>query len=86
MTFAGWYLSERTFSIHSILTPRREAFYWLTFLLTFALRTAPGDLLDEQHAVRYLKSPLIFPAASRTGWDNMITDRLATGPKKASLT
>lgn len=41
--FALWYLAERTLSIHSITTPRREAFYWVTVLLTFALGTAAGD-------------------------------------------
>ncbi|MGD9794117.1 MAG: hypothetical protein AB7V43_11600 [Acidimicrobiia bacterium] len=60
VTFAGWYLSERTLSIHSILTPRREAFYWLTILFTFALGTAAGDLLAEKLDVGYWKSALIF--------------------------
>ena len=48
LTFAAWYASERTLSIHSIFTRRREAFYWLTILFTFALGTAAGDLLQEQ--------------------------------------
>ena len=48
ITFAAWYRSEGTLSIHSILTPRRESFYWLTILFTFALGTAAGDLLQEQ--------------------------------------
>src|SRR5256886_16264111 len=34
--FAGWWASERTLSIHTIFTLRREAFYWLTVLFTFA--------------------------------------------------
>src|SRR6185312_9520664 len=38
--FAAWYASERTLSIHTIFTTRREAFYWLTILFTFALGTA----------------------------------------------
>ncbi|GAB2484368.1 COG4705 family protein [Jatrophihabitans fulvus] len=41
--FGLWYLRERTLSIHSITTPAREAFYWLTVLVTFALGTAAGD-------------------------------------------
>jgi uncharacterized membrane-anchored protein len=41
--FAIWYARERTLSIHSIVTTPREAFYWLTVLVTFALGTAAGD-------------------------------------------
>jgi uncharacterized membrane-anchored protein len=41
--FGVWYLRERTLSIHAITTTRREAFYWLTVLVTFALGTAAGD-------------------------------------------
>jgi uncharacterized membrane-anchored protein len=41
--FGIWYARERTLSIHTIVTPRREAFYWLTVLTTFALGTAAGD-------------------------------------------
>jgi uncharacterized membrane-anchored protein len=48
ITFAAWYRSERTLSIHSIYTRRREAYYWLTILFTFALGTAAGDNLQEQ--------------------------------------
>jgi uncharacterized membrane-anchored protein len=43
VVFAVWYLRERTLSIHSIVTTPREAFYWLTVLVTFALGTAAGD-------------------------------------------
>jgi uncharacterized membrane-anchored protein len=41
--FGVWYARERTLSIHSIVTRPREAFYWLTVLVTFALGTAAGD-------------------------------------------
>ena len=41
--FGVWYARERTLSIHSIVTTPREAFYWLTVLVTFALGTATGD-------------------------------------------
>jgi uncharacterized membrane-anchored protein len=41
--FGVWYARERTLSIHSIVTTPREAFYWLTVLVTFALGTAAGD-------------------------------------------
>jgi uncharacterized membrane-anchored protein len=58
--FAAWYASERTLSIHSIVTTRREAFYWLTILFTFALGTAAGDLAAERLSLGYLNSALIF--------------------------
>lgn len=41
--FGIWYAREHTLSIHSIVTTPREAFYWLTVLVTFALGTAAGD-------------------------------------------
>ena len=41
--FGVWYARERTLSIHSIVTPPRESFYWVTVLVTFALGTAVGD-------------------------------------------
>ena len=43
ISFAAWYLTERTLSIHSITTLRREVFYWITITLAFALGTAFGD-------------------------------------------
>jgi uncharacterized membrane-anchored protein len=43
LVFGVWYARERTLSIHSIVTTPREAFYWLTVLVTFALGTAAGD-------------------------------------------
>ena len=43
VVFAVWYARERTLSIHSIVSTPREAFYWLTVLVTFALGTAVGD-------------------------------------------
>jgi uncharacterized membrane-anchored protein len=58
--FAAWYASEKTLSIHTIVTTKREAFYWLTVLFTFALGTAAGDLTAERLAVGYWKSALLF--------------------------
>jgi uncharacterized membrane-anchored protein len=43
VVFGTWYARERTLSIHTIVTTPREAFYWLTVLVTFALGTAAGD-------------------------------------------
>ena len=48
VTFAVWYMSEKTLSIHTIYTTKREAFYWLAILFTFALGTAAGDLIAER--------------------------------------
>src|ERR1700712_5223512 len=60
LTFLAWYASERTLSIHTIVTSRREAFYWLAILFTFALGTAAGDLVDEQFGLGYLTTALLF--------------------------
>jgi uncharacterized membrane-anchored protein len=60
--FVGWWASERTLSIHSITSARREAWYWLAILFTFALGTAAGDLIAERLAVGYWKSGLWFAA------------------------
>jgi uncharacterized membrane-anchored protein len=59
-TFAVWYNKERTLSIHTIFTTRREAFYWLAILFTFSLGTAAGDLLAEQLNVGYWISAVLF--------------------------
>jgi uncharacterized membrane-anchored protein len=59
ITFAVWHRSEGTLSIHSIVTARREAFYWLAILFTFALGTAVGDLVDERFGVGYWPTALI---------------------------
>jgi uncharacterized membrane-anchored protein len=59
-TFAVWYASERTLSIHSIFTTRREAFYWLAILFTFALGTATGDLVAEHFELGYLTTGILF--------------------------
>lgn len=61
-TFAVWYGVERTLSIHTIFTARREGFYWLAILLTFALGTAAGDLVAEVYELGYLATGLLFAA------------------------
>lgn len=60
ITFFIWHRSERTLSIHSIFTTRREAFYWAAILFTFALGTAAGDQVAEGFALGYWKSALLF--------------------------
>lgn len=59
-TFAAWYRSEGTLSIHTIVTTRREAFYWLAILFTFALGTAAGDLVSEQFGLGYMATGVLF--------------------------
>jgi uncharacterized membrane-anchored protein len=59
-TFGAWYRSEHTLSIHSIVTTRRESFYWLAILFTFALGTAAGDLFAEKLGLGFGVSALIF--------------------------
>src|SRR5437588_818103 len=63
IVFLAWYASERTLSIHTIYTTRRESFYWLTVLFTFALGTAAGDLTAERLNVGYAWSLAIFAGA-----------------------
>jgi uncharacterized membrane-anchored protein len=95
VTFATWYRSEKTLSIHSIVTTRREAFYWLTILFTFALGTAAGDLAAESLGLGFLTSVLVFGAlialvglSYRLGAGAVVTFWLAyilTRPLGASL-
>src|SRR3954452_958939 len=59
-TFAAWYAIERTLSIHTIVTTRREAFYWLAILFTFALGTAAGHWTAEGFGLGYLATGIIF--------------------------
>jgi uncharacterized membrane-anchored protein len=62
LTFAGWHRSQRTLSIHTIVTRTREAWYWLAILFTFALGTAAGDLVAERFSLGYAVSGAIFGA------------------------
>lgn len=62
-TFALWWASERTLSIHSIATRKREAFYWAVILFTFALGTAGGDLAAERLQLGYATSAALFGGA-----------------------
>ncbi|MGN6161620.1 MAG: COG4705 family protein [Marmoricola sp.] len=60
--FLAWWLVERTLSMHSIRTYRREAFYWLAILATFATGTAVGDLIAEKFNLGYLTTLGLFAA------------------------
>lgn len=69
--FYLWRRSEHTLSIHSIVTPRREAFYWLTVLATFALGTAAGDLTATTMHLGFFGSTVLFAvliAVPAVGW------------------
>lgn len=59
-TFIIWYAVEKTLSIHTIYTTRREAFYWCAILFTFALGTAAGDLLAEGLGLGYFHAGLMY--------------------------
>jgi uncharacterized membrane-anchored protein len=95
LVFLAWYASEKTLSIHSIYTRRREMFYWLAVLVTFALGTAVGDLISEGLGVGYLKTGLlcagligIITVAWRLGLDAVLAFWLAyilTRPLGASI-
>ena len=93
--FAAWYAVERTLSIHSITTTRREAFYWAAILFTFALGTAAGDLATEALSLGFTVGVLVFAgliaatyAVHRMGGNAVLTFWIAyilTRPLGASL-
>ncbi len=60
--FALWYRSERTLSIHTIVTRRRELFYWAAILFTFAVGTSAGDLMAEKFGLGYGPAAIVFAA------------------------
>ncbi|MFD7923765.1 hypothetical protein ACFV3R_31720 [Streptomyces sp. NPDC059740] len=59
---ALWYATERSLSFHELRTRRREVFYWLTVMATFAFGTAVGDLTAATGHLGYLTSGLAFAA------------------------
>lgn len=58
--FVLWYLSERTLSVHSISTRRRELFYWAAVLATFAMGTAVGDMTAVTFKLGFFASGILF--------------------------
>jgi uncharacterized membrane-anchored protein len=62
VVFSTWYASEKTMSIHSIYTRRRETFYWAAVLATFALGTAAGDMTASTMHLGYFLSGVLFAA------------------------
>ena len=78
--FAVWYWTERTLSIHDIVTRKRELFYWAAILCTFALGTAAGDLATEALGLGFTWGAVGFGAmiatsyaAWRTGGNAVLT-------------
>ncbi len=85
LTLAGifilWHRSERTLSIHTIVTTRREAFYWAAILATFALGTATGDLMAERLQLGYALSAVVFLvllAGTGVAWFTFAANPVAT--------
>jgi uncharacterized membrane-anchored protein len=60
LIFALWYLSEKTLSVHSIYTRRRELFYWAAVLATFAMGTAVGDMTAVTFHLGFFASGVLF--------------------------
>jgi uncharacterized membrane-anchored protein len=94
--FVSWQKTEKTLSIHSVDTPRREAFYWAAVVATFAMGTAVGDLTATTFHLGYFASGLLFagviaiPAVGywRFGWNAIFSfwfAYVATRPFGASF-
>src|SRR5262249_50830202 len=94
--FVTWQRTERTLSIHTIDTARREAFYWAAVVATFAMGTAVGDLTSVTLHLGYAGSAVLFaglilvPAAGYRwgGWDPVLSFWMAyvlTRPLGASV-
>ncbi|KVL71856.1 hypothetical protein [Burkholderia ubonensis] len=93
--FFVWHRVEGTLSIDTIVTPRRELFYWAAILCTFALGTAAGDLATEALGLGFTVGALCFGALIaavfamwRLGIDAVLTFWIAyilTRPFGASL-
>jgi uncharacterized membrane-anchored protein len=60
VVFIIWYASEKTLSVDNIITTRKEFFYWLAILFTFALGTSAGDLISESSGLGYAYAALLF--------------------------
>lgn len=93
--FAIWYWTEKTLSVHTIVTRRRELFYWGAILCTFALGTAAGDLATEALGWGFKIGVVIFGvaialtgAAYRVGLNSVLAfwiTYILTRPLGASL-
>ena len=88
-SFGIWYASEKTLSIHSIHTAKREAFYWTAILFTFALGTAAGDLIAEKYNLGYGRSVVLFAGliaiVALAHWKFRLNAILAFCPTRSSM-
>jgi uncharacterized membrane-anchored protein len=60
--FVSWRRIEGTLSIHTVDSPRREAFYWATVVATFAMGTALGDFTAVTANLGFFPSAAVFGA------------------------
>jgi uncharacterized membrane-anchored protein len=60
LVFWVWFRIEGTLSIHSIVSTRRELFYWVTVTVAFALGTAVGDFTAFVAKLGFFSSGLLF--------------------------
>lgn len=81
VVFWAWARTERTLSIHTVNSVRREAFYWAAVVATFAMGTAVGDLTAVTLHLGYFSSIWLFaglmliPAIGywRLGWNPILS-------------
>jgi uncharacterized membrane-anchored protein len=60
LIFIFWFWTEKTLSVETITTRRRELFYWFAILCTFALGTAAGDLATEELGLGFKVGVIAF--------------------------
>jgi uncharacterized membrane-anchored protein len=68
VTFAIWHRREGSLEMKSINTRKREGFYWLAILFTFALGTAGGDIFLDDFGVALKYSLIGFAGALTFVW------------------
>lgn len=56
----SWYKTMGTVSIHSVKTPKSEAFYWLTIMFSQTLGTALGDWTADTAGLGYTGGIISF--------------------------
>ena len=60
LVFVIWWAQEKTLSIKTINTRKRESYYWIAVLATFAMGTAAGDIFLDDLGFPLLGSTFIF--------------------------
>ena len=68
LTFILWHKREGSLEMKSINTRKREGFYWLAILFTFALGTAGGDIFLDDLGVALKYSLIGFAIALSAIW------------------